>query len=196
MTEMDSGQIEGALRAVGELIASEGEWFGIVVVGGAAMNLLGIVRRTTSDVDVIARASRDEFGGLLLEQAAPLPPVLERAIRAVARDFGLAPDWLNTVVDAQWRQGLPPGLIDDLSWVNYGGGLEVGLVGRRTLIALKLYAAVDQGVASVHIQDLLALSASAEELDAAADWVRKQDAAEQWATFVQEAITHVQGIRS
>src|SRR5262245_1353700 len=193
---MDSAQIEAALHAVGELIASEGDRVAIVVVGGAALNLLGIVRRTTSDVDVIACAYRDESGALLLERAEPFPAVLDRAIRTVARDFGLVPDWLNTVVDAQWRQGLPPSLIDDLSWVNYGGGLEVGLVGRKTLIALKLYAAVDQGVAGVHCQDLLALAASAEELEAAADWVRTQDVAEHWATFVQEAITYVQGIRS
>ena len=47
--------IEKALDALGELLTAEGTEFGIVVLGGAALNLLGIVERTTRDVDVLAR---------------------------------------------------------------------------------------------------------------------------------------------
>lgn len=193
---MESGHIQIALMAVGELIAADGERVAIVVVGGAAMNLLGIVQRTTSDVDVIARAFRDETGKLCLQRAEPLPSVLARAIFTVARDFGLDHDWMNTVIDAQWKQGLPPSLIEDLTWKNYGGGLDVALVGRRTLIALKLHAAVDQGPASVHAQDLIALMATDVELYEAAAWVRTQDTAESWPMLVDEVIAHVQGRRS
>lgn len=53
------------------------------------MNLLGIVRRSTSDVDVIARAYRDDRGGLHLAQAEPFPAALQDAIETVARYFGL-----------------------------------------------------------------------------------------------------------
>jgi hypothetical protein len=42
-------EIEKALRGVGEILASEGLAYAIVVVGGAALNLLGIVERTTTD---------------------------------------------------------------------------------------------------------------------------------------------------
>ena len=35
-------------------LAAEGVEVGIVVVGGTALNLLGIVQRTTNDVDVLA----------------------------------------------------------------------------------------------------------------------------------------------
>jgi hypothetical protein len=38
--------IEKALDALGELLTAEGTEFGIVVLGGAALNLLGIVERT------------------------------------------------------------------------------------------------------------------------------------------------------
>lgn len=36
----------------------------MVVVGGATLNLLGIVRRSTSDLDMIVPAHRDETGEL------------------------------------------------------------------------------------------------------------------------------------
>lgn len=84
--------IEIALAAVGQLLHTVGERVSIVVVGGATMNLLGIVRRSTRDVDVIARAYRDEEGRLHLVQAEPFPPSLQVAIRTVARDFGLPQD--------------------------------------------------------------------------------------------------------
>ena len=156
------------------------------------MNLLGIVRRSTSDIDLIARAYRDARGDWRMEPAEPLPAALDRAIRTVARDLGLAEGWMNTMVGAQWLGGLPPGLTEDIVWRNYGDGLDVGLVGRRTLIALKLFAAVDGDPGSVHVQDLVALRPTEEELESAAVWVRTQDAAAEWAPLVEEVIRHVQ----
>src|SRR5438105_1647686 len=82
-----------ALAAVGALVAAEGDQVTIVVVGGASLNLLGLVERTTQDVDVIARMG-NATGELIPPD--PLPPVLVRAIARVARDFGLPGDWLNT----------------------------------------------------------------------------------------------------
>lgn len=184
-------ELEAALQAVGELVAADDEEVAIVVVGGATLNLLGIVRRGTSDVDVIARALRTANGDLRLERATPFPPSLARAIRTVARDFGLSADWMNAMIESQWVQGLPPGLAEDITWRNYGGGLDVGLVGRRTLIALKLFAAVDRGPLSVHLQDLIALRPTADDMARAAEWVRTQDAAPGWAGNVEEVIEHV-----
>lgn len=193
---MESSDLESALRAVGELLAAEDEHIAIVVVGGATLSLLGVVQRATSDVDVIARASRAPTGELRLERALPFPPALARAIRTVARDFGLPDDWMNAVVEAQWTQGLPPGLLEDITWRKYGAGLDVGLVGRRTLIDLKLFAAVDRGPGSVHLQDLVALDPSEEELQRAAAWILTQDAAPEWASLVAEVIEHVERSRS
>lgn len=193
---MDRGELEGVLGAVGELLAAEGEHIAIVVVGGATLNLLGVVQRATSDVDVIARAFRDPTGELRLERALPFPPALARSIRTVARDFGLPEDWMNAVIEAQWTHGLPPGLPEDITWRQYGDGLDVGLVGRRTLIDLKLFAAVDRGPRSVHLQDLIVLSPSEEEMRSAAAWVLTQDAAPEWASLVHEVIEHVERSRS
>jgi hypothetical protein len=190
-----SAEIENAFRHTGDLLKADGEEAAVVVVGGATLNLLGIVRRTTSDVDVIAQAFREPGGRLRLGQAEPFPAALERAIETVARDLGLEPDWMNAVVGKQWVAGLPPGIEHDVEWRGYGG-LRVGLVGRRTLIALKLFAAVDQGARSVHMQDLLALVPADVELAEAAAWVVTQAAAAEFPRLVQQAVEHVAQHRS
>lgn len=51
-----SGPIEQALRRVGQLLDSDGHGYAIVILGGAALNLLGIIDRPTSDVDILAFA--------------------------------------------------------------------------------------------------------------------------------------------
>ena len=59
------------------------------------------------------------------------------------------------------------------------------------MIALKLFAAVDQGPTSVHTQDLLALAPSDVELTRACGWVLTQDAAAVWPQLVTEVADHV-----
>ena len=51
--------IDDSLRRVGELLAYGGHSYAIVILGGAALNLLGIVERPTTDVDIPAFAGDD-----------------------------------------------------------------------------------------------------------------------------------------
>lgn len=188
---LGSEELEEVLSAVGELLETQEEHVGIVVVGGASLNLLGLVRRTTGDVDVIAVVQFSENGPeAALVPPDPLPGPLASAIERVARDFGLPEDWMNTEIGAQWDLELPPHLSEDLTWRQYGG-LRVGLAGRRTLIALKLFAAIDQGPQSVHYQDLIALKPTDEELEEAAEWVRTQDASSGFAEMIDQVIRRV-----
>lgn len=182
-------ELERVLSAVGELLSAEDSRVAVVVVGGAALALLGFVSRGTFDIDVIARAEESQ-GGWTLIQAEPIPVALRNAIAAVARDLDLPSDWMNTVVGRQWPQGLPPDLLSDITWRSFGG-LSVGLVGRGALVALKLFAAADRGPASVHVQDLIALAPDDAELDEAAGWVRGQDAAPEFAAMVDGVLGHV-----
>lgn len=78
-----------------------------------------------------------------------------------------------------------------MTWKTYGG-LWVGLAGRRTLIALKLFAAVDHDPQSVHVQDLIALAPTDDELEEAAEWTRKQDESSAFKEMVSEVVTYVQ----
>jgi hypothetical protein len=190
---LTSTELEEALHAVGGLLRAEDAQASIVVVGGASLSLLGLVPRTTRDVDVIARVQEggSDADAKQLVPPEPLPESLTRAIRTVARDFGLPLDWVNTDVALQWRSGLPPGLEEGLTWRRYDA-LRVGLVGRRALIALKLFAAVDGGPGGVHFQDLVALGPSDDELKEASAWVRTQDASGVFEQMVGEVVELVQ----
>lgn len=137
------------------------------------------------DVDVIARVEEVD-GQRRIVRAEPFPPEFTAAIERVARDFGLPSDWLNAVVGRQWEAGFPPGFEEGMGWSTYSG-LTVGLVGRETLVALKFFAAVDQGAESVHWQDLLALRPTGDEIDRAVAWVRSQDVGVEFKSFVDQA---------
>jgi hypothetical protein len=70
--------------------------------------------------------------------------------------------------------------------------LDVGIVGRYDLIFFKLFAAADDiGTSGVHYQDLIALEPTAEELSAAARWVRGQDASPVFGDILEQVMTHV-----
>lgn len=179
MNERDHFDVERALAALGEWLEQEGdEPIGIVVLGGTALILLGIVERGTSDVDLLALADPVKRKGgepPAIRPPAPLPKRLREGIQRVSRDFQLSADWMNVGPAAQWETGLPEGLAQRLEWRRYGA-LHVGLVSRHDLIFFKLYAAADSpDTESVHFQDLLRLDPSDQELSEAERWVRSQD---------------------
>ena len=182
------------LHALGDELTRVGGSARILVVGGAALVLRGTVDRSTVDVDVLA-----EVHGGTLVMPRPFSPPLAEAIRRVAQSFPgeLEPQWVNAAVasvwEARWPDGLPPGL-GDAEWRTYGP-LDVGLAGRATLIPMKLHALMDRGTMPTfdasgnvtggtvsltgydrrHLDDLVALAPTDDELAAAAVYVRGQD---------------------
>lgn len=148
----------------------------------------------SSAIELALRSTGEELaadGSVTLRDPNPLPLVLSRAVARVARDFAMAEDWLNAVVGRQFGRGFPPGLENELTWRTYAG-LEVGFVGRRALIALKLFAAVDNSPQSVHTQDLIALAPNDTELHDAAIWVASQDASPHFTELMTGVIQYVQ----
>jgi hypothetical protein len=163
--------VESALTALGDLLAAAGDEHRVVIVGGAALILSGVIQRSTTDVDILALSDSEQR----LQSSEPFPDSLAKAIATVARDLGLAPDWMNSQVAGQWLTGLPPGLGKRIRWRRIGG-LHVGLAGRPDLIFLKLYAASDQPEAdNRHTRDLLALRPTPDELVDARAWIATQD---------------------
>jgi len=188
----NSTDVERALDAVGQILQAEGAKFAIIVIGGAALQLLGVVDRATRDVDVVALGEPpDANRPRLRDPGEELPDPLRRAREIVAEDLGLDSNWLNLGPALQWKQGLPPGFEDRLQWRRYHS-LTVGIADRRDLIAFKLYAAADStGPSSVHYQDLIALEPSTEEIDWATEWVRTQDVAPEFHAVLKQVADHV-----
>lgn len=119
---------------------------------------LGIVERSTRDVDPLALRSGDK-----LDSAEPLPGKLATARDRVPRDLSLPADWLNPGPTDLLRFGLPDGFINRLESRDYGDSLSVHLASRYDQIHFKLYALVDQGPGK-HEDDLRALLPTEEEL--------------------------------
>jgi len=183
-TKLDREVADDLLTALEEQLAAAGEHFEIVVIGGSGLLALGLVERTTRDVDIVALRV-----GLELEGADPLPEPLQRARDRVARDFGLSTSWLNTGPTSLLDFGLPEGFSERLSSRPYGKGLIVHFASRLDQIHFKLYAAVDQG-AGKHSTDLEALSPTKAELLQAARWTRTHDPSPGFEEVLRRVLSH------
>ena len=173
------------LSALGEQLGAHSQSFELVIVGGSGLLALGLIERSTRDVDVVALRVGNE-----LASAKPLPAALEAARDRVARDFSLPAEWLNPGPTALLEFGLPAGFIDRLERRDYGDHLAVYFASRYDQIHFKLYALVDQGPGK-HEADLRALSPTEEELLAAARWSTSHDPSEGYTQMLRDVLTHL-----
>lgn len=173
------------LAALAEQLDRRAERYELVVVGGSGLLALGVVNRTTRDVDVVALRE-----GESLRKAAPLPSGLVEACDRVARDFGLLEDWLNPGPADLVDFGLPAGFLDRVQTEVFGPALTVHFASRLDQIHFKLYALVDQGLGK-HDQDLRALEPTREELVQAARWTRTHDASPGYREMLVRALQYL-----
>lgn len=151
-------------------LAARGLRLEAIVIGGAALELLGIVTRTTRDCDI-------------------LHPLLSPAIRDAAREFAvtrraqgepLDDDWLNNGPE-QLTQILPVGWEQRTQAAFSGTALHLRAPGRLDLLRTKLFALCDRGT---DLMDCLALAPSVAELAEAGPWVARQDSNPDWPSHV------------
>lgn len=162
----------------------------MVVIGGAAFNLLGISIRPTRDVDVLALCDGAESDGTpILVKHAPLPEPIVAAAVFVADALGLDPGWLNAGPADLLDCGMPPGFEGRLTVRRYGSHLAVHTSSRQDLICLKVYAGADTGVGR-HTEDLRALEPTCDELLAGARWARTQDPSVEFRTTLVALLRH------
>jgi hypothetical protein len=171
----ETENLEMALKLLGaRLDLAQAPATGLVVCGGSALIALGLVKRTTRDVDVLALMNSS--GDLISPD--PLPSYLLDTAKEVARDLGLPENWLNNGPSSDaggiFQLGLPEGIASRLHARAYGDRLTVHFIGRLDQIHLKLYAAVDSGEGT-HLDDLLSLKPDDVELETAARWAMTHD---------------------
>ena len=170
---MQPDGLREALTILGEILEDRGHHFELVLVGGGALNLVGLIRRPTKDLDVVARIEDQAW-----VSATPLPSALLSAVNDVALALNLAHDWLNAGPADLFHMGLPAGFAERTTREEFGG-LTIHLASRVDQVAFKLYAAADRWPSnSRHLQDLRALAPTREELIASALWCQTHDVSE------------------
>jgi hypothetical protein len=180
----NKNEIERALMALAEQLKTQNiGLIEIVVCGGAAMNVLGYVHRSTEDIDIVAFIDHDAEGKKHLTKAEYLMDKFFLAVKRVARDFVFTDNWLNCGPSSIMDFGLPDGLMDRVETRSYGVSLTVHFLTRYDQIHFKLYAAVDRG--GTHVDDLLALNPTAGELEKAALWSMTHDPSDGYAMVLR-----------
>lgn len=171
MKQIEQKSLDNILSALDkQMQAHHGKPFHIVVCGGTAMIFLGLVHRTTTDVDILGQLKGNSKQ---IDTLMELPDWFQKAATTVKRDFNLPDNWINTGPAAQVTSGLPSGIGSRLITRKYGTLLTVSYISRIDQVHFKLYAAIDRG--GYHVDDLLNLNPSTDELVQGAGWVLTQD---------------------
>lgn len=176
MNRFDSERIEQALQLLGDRLALANVGpYSLVVCGGAALISCGLVSRmTTHDVDIVAMMNM----GADLVSPDPLPEELIRIASQVAEDLDLPETWLNNDPSREpgglYQLGLPEGIGGRLTQRDFGEHLTVYFVSRIDQIYFKVFATVDSGPGR-HLEDLIELKPSPDEIEKAALWAMTHD---------------------
>ncbi len=165
---------EETIAAFDTFLAETGLVFEAVVIGGAALGLLGVVSRQTRDFDI-------------------LYPKLPEAVQDAAREFAkfrsangdpLTDDWLNNG-PSSLTDALPTGWKDRLQVAYTGEAITLHCLGRIDLLRSKLFALCDRGI---DLQDCLALAPTNFELEEIRRWLEEQDANPDWPAYTRTVI--------
>lgn len=183
--EIDLISLESALIVLGQLLADRGLHYEVAAIGGGSLLLLGLIDRTTKDLDLVALIRDRE-----LFSANPLPGPLVQAAEEVARALDLGKDWLNIGPASLLDMGLPQGFVERLHIRNYKG-LTLYLADRFDQICFKLYASVDQGPQSKHFADLRVLIPTTDELRQAKNWCITQDVSANFENDINHVIEKI-----
>jgi len=162
------------LEAFDRFLAARGLRLDAVVIGGAALNLLGVIERATKDCDVL-------YPRITAEQASAARSF---AVEVRARGGSLEDDWLNNGPESLTTL-LPPGWEHRLQPLFAGAVIELRSLGHDDLLRTKLFALCDRGF---DLADCVALAPTAGELHAILSWLEEQDAHPGWPEHVRATI--------
>lgn len=143
-----------------------------VVIGGAALQLMGVIARPTKDCDV-------------------LDPTVPAEILRAADDFaklhtadGITAGWFNNG-PASFVRNLPQTWTTRLQALYSGTALELLTLGREDLLRSKLFALIDR---NIDLPDCVALQPTRDELHSLLPWLSDQDGNEDWPRYVHDVL--------
>jgi hypothetical protein len=159
------------LNLFDQYLSIRGLRFEAVAIGGAALNLLGIVSRPTKDCDILSPEIPEE-----IREASRAFAVEIRTQGEVLRD-----DWLNNG-PASLADQLLQGWEERLQSLFSGKALSLCCLNRGDPLCAKLFALCDRGI---DIGDCIALAPTATELATVLPWLEQQDANPDWPAHVR-----------
>jgi len=144
--------------------------FDAVVIGGAALALLGTITRETQDCDVLS-------------------PVIPPEILKAAKDFSREISMNGEDLKEDWLNNGPDSLLDTLprEWrtrtqeLYAGKALHLQTFGRPDLLRTKFFAYCDR---QQDLPDCIALKPTQTEMRETLDWLRHQDGHPGWPEHV------------
>lgn len=161
-----------------KFLADKKLYFEAIVIGGVAMQLLGLTERVTKDCDVLTPIISIE---------------LKQASNNFARQRGLPENWLNNGPHRLVNE-LPPGWQTSIVVLYEGNNLKLYTLSRLDLLRSKLYAFLDRGI---DMGDLKKLMPTKSEIDLVRDWLSERDGNPDWQKYVDirlaELITELYG---
>ena len=190
----DKESIEEVLHAFAEHLAEDGvHHLELVVCGGAALNILGLIHRGTRDVDVVAIVERDKHGQAILQIPSALDESIKKAILRIHKDFNLEENWFNIQTGALFTSlHFPKGILERTIKREFGNNVIIHFLDRYDQIHFKLYAALDNETRrAVHLSDLLALSPSETEICEAAKWLLTRPSGEFYKHALQNLLEQI-----
>jgi hypothetical protein len=180
-------QIQEALSRTGRRLALMGaDDYSILICGGSALNLMGLISRPTRDVDVLGMIKGGEHAFVADEG---LPEDLSHAASLVAADLNLPFDWLNDAALEIHKLKLPNGILERAEKRAFGPCLTVYIISRQDQVAFKLYAAIDPPKGQRHFKDLVAIKPTRREMEFAVHWLLDRPTSLAFRKAVQDVAT-------
>jgi len=163
-------EIERALSTLSRRMAHSGaQDLEVLCCGASALCVLGLLSRSTMDVDVL---------GIISDAKEVVPcehfsPEMEFAITASGRELGLPDDWFNGSASTLLQRTLPIGTLERYKKHRqvFGECLVVRFLDRMDQVALKLFAAMDPKDGQRHLRDLEEISPTRPEIIHAITWM-------------------------
>ena len=163
-------EIEGALTTLSRRMALSGaEDLQILCCGASALCVLGLLSRSTMDVDVL---------GIVSDETDVVPcknfsAEMQRAIAESGRELGLPDDWFNGSASILLQRSLPTGTIERSRKHRreFGPCLVVFFLDRMDQVALKLFASMDPRDGQRHLRDLEEIAPTRDEIHHAVAWM-------------------------
>ena len=143
--------------------------FESIIIGGAALLVMGLINRATRDVDC-------------------LDPEIDKRIKVASIEFarmeGIDENWLNNG-PLDLKRDLPTGWKNRVVEIYQGKSIKLYSLGRMDLLRTKLYAYCDR---QQDLKDCISLTPTDNELEEIKLWLIERDANPVWPEHVENSL--------